>query len=230
LENLEDRQLLAGHITFNGLQGVVDVQGSPRGDKVVVSFARGGNVKVQMTGGARGVAFFPRTQVQEVVVHGTRDRIVNRTDIQVMEAGPALDARASGAAGSGGLTAAEALILQQTNATRASRGLPALVINPLLQAAAEQRAHAEAASDTYFADGGFPQDIESTGYNWTALGQNDADNWDYGDPAQQLMNQWLTSPPHLANIVDPGFVEIGVAVVTSASGKTYGVQTFGKSF
>jgi uncharacterized protein YkwD len=193
-----------------------------------VSFARGGNIKVQLSGGARGAGLFPRAQVLEVVVHGNRDRVVNRTDVPVMQAGPAPEARASAPAGSDGLTAAEELIFQQTNATRASRGLPALVINPLLQAAAEQRAHAEAASNTYYADGGFPQDITGTGYNWAALGQNDAYNSGYGDPAQQLMNQWLTSPPHLANIVDHGYVEIGVAVVTNAQGTTFGVQTFGQ--
>lgn len=233
VEHLEDRQLLAAHvnISFNALQGVVNVQGTRGNDTVIVSFARGANVRVGMPGHGHGL--FPRALVREVVVHnnGGRDRVVNRTNLPVVQAAPtALDARPSQATqpvSTAGLSADEALVLQVTNAERASRGLPALVLNSQLEQAARTRASTEAATDTYFADGGFPQDVNATGYPWTNLGQNDAYNWGYGNPAQQLTVQWWNSPPHQANILDRGFTEVGVAVATSASGKTYGVVVFG---
>jgi uncharacterized protein YkwD len=131
------------------------------------------------------------------------------------------------AVGANGLSGDEQLILQQTNAARAARGLPPLVINPLLQAAAEARARAEANGNTYFADGGFPGDITGTGYAGSIMGQNDAYNYGYPNAAQQLMNQWLGSPPHYANIVDHDYVEVGIAVATNGQGNTFGVQTFG---
>jgi uncharacterized protein YkwD len=130
--------------------------------------------------------------------------------------------------GANGLTAAEQYILQQTNGYRASRGLPPLTLNAQLQEAAVRRANYEAAADVYLGDSGFPQNIEATGYPWSALGQNDAVNWGYGNPAAQLSIQWWTSPEHQANILDRAYTELGVAVATSASGKTYGVVCFGK--
>ena len=40
------------------------------------------------------------------------------------------------------------------------------------------------------------------------------------------MNEYQKSPPHRANIVDPGFHRIGVGFVTSASGVHYVVIVF----
>jgi uncharacterized protein YkwD len=233
VEQLEARQLMAGHITLNAALGVVNVQGSPGRDRVQVSYTRGaGDVRVIMTGGAHGQATFARNAVREVVVRGNHEQVVNRTDLPVERvAGSSSKAggvhRAASGLNADGLTAGEKLVLQQTNATRASRGLPPLVINPVLQRAAEARAHAEANSNTYYGDSGFPGNITATGYSGSIMGQNDAYCYGYSNPAQQLMNQWLASPPHLANIVYGGYVEVGIAVVTGPSGNTFGVQTFG---
>jgi uncharacterized protein YkwD len=262
VEALEDRQLLAAHIMFNAADGIINVQGTPRNETVILAPARDGGIKVTLNGGGHTSAVFPRSEVKEVLFQGNggHDHLINHTDVATMQlngatnaarlrhghpsrrpahrvtnanhrrrkhATPAPTPADLQARGADGLTAAEELILQQTNATRVARGLPPLIINPLLQQAAEARALAEANSNTYYADGGFPQDIEGTGYNWSILGQNDAYNWGYSNPAQQLMNQWLASPPHLANMVDRDYVEVGIAVATSAQGNTFGVQCFG---
>jgi uncharacterized protein YkwD len=245
VEQLEDRQLMAGHITLNAALGVVNVQGSPRRDRVLVSYNRQGDVRVNMTGGARGLGVFPRDAVREVVVRGNREQIVNRTNIPVVKtSGPSLDARqnlpsnASGVPqGADGLSAAEQYILQQTNAYRASRGLPPLVINPLLETMARNLANGEAGADRYgdsntnghiFQGHDFVWRANQVGYNWQTVGENVADNWGYADPVQHLSIQWWTSPEHQANILDADYVEIGIGVATSASGKTYGVVDFGR--
>lgn len=233
LEQLEDRQLLAGSITFNPAQGLVNVVGTHRNDTLTVALNRAGNVRVVLSGGDRARGVFPGPEVQGIVFQGNggHDRVVNRTGIRVVQLnGPlALSSRGAPGVGADGLTADEELILQQTNAFRASRGLPALTVNAQLQAAAQQRADAEAASDTYYGDGGFPQDINASGYPWTTAGQNDAYNFGYADPAQQLVNQWWTSPPHQANMLDASFLEVGIGYAVSANGTAYGVQLFGST-
>jgi uncharacterized protein YkwD len=234
IEQLEDRTPMAAHlsITLNALQGVIDVEGTRGRDVVRISFARGDRVRVSMSGPAHRNALFHRALVRKVVFHGNggRDRVVNRTNLPVERADPPrLDTGPAPAAGAAGLSAAEVRVLQATNAARASRGLPALVVNPLLQQAAHQRAVTEAATGTYLGDGGFPQDVNSTGYPWTVLGENDGYNWGYADPARQLTVQWWDSPPHRANILDPGYAEVGVGVGTGGSGTTYGVVIFGRA-
>jgi uncharacterized protein YkwD len=41
-----------------------------------------------------------------------------------------------------------------------------------------------------------------------------------------LVTQWENSPPHRANLVNPAFNQIGIAVV-ERGGLYYGVQVFG---
>jgi hypothetical protein len=93
LEQLEDRQLLAGHITFNPSLGLVDVRGTRGNDRLTVSYDRAGDVVVRLDG-HRHARFAPG-EVQNVVFHGGggHDRIVNHTAVPVRKAGPALDTR-----------------------------------------------------------------------------------------------------------------------------------------
>jgi uncharacterized protein YkwD len=225
VEHLEDRQLLAGHITFNAVQGIVNVQGTPLVSRVLVPAIEVGGLDLVRHGATNAARLSHRHASPHATHRATNAAHHPRRHASAPANPPGVIQ--SPTRGADGLTADEELILQQTNATRAARGLPALVVNPLLQQAAEARAQAEANTNTYYGDGGFPGDITVTGYNWSTLGQNDAYNWGYGAPAQQLMNQWLASPPHLANIVNGGYVEVGIAVATGPSGSTFGVQCFG---
>src|SRR6516225_2449517 len=90
VERLEDRQLLASHIAFNPLTGVVTVNGTPHNDRVVVSYARGDRVRVALTGGASGVAVLPSSQVTEIVFNGRggHDTLRNQTAIPAILIAP----------------------------------------------------------------------------------------------------------------------------------------------
>jgi uncharacterized protein YkwD len=262
VEQLEDRQLLAGHITFNPALGMVSVQGTARNDTLTVAYAAGGTIRLSLTGGARQTARLPASAVREVVFHGNggRDRFRDFTAVPVFfttrpgnlpsvlpggrngfttlqtfgDAGPS--APAIQVTPVPGLTNDEALILEETNDYRTSLGLQPLTVNPLLEQMAHGLATAEATADRYGdtdTDGHIFQGHDpvwraaQVGYAWSYLGENVAYNLGYTVPAQELMDEWWTSPPHQANILDPHYTEIGVGVAVGASGRTYGVQDFG---
>ncbi len=115
-------------------------------------------------------------------------------------------------------------ILAGVNAARVRAGVPPLAVSAVLAADAQRRASAEAACDCYFADGGFPQDV--TGYAWSVLAQNDAWEQGYPDPPGRLLAQWLASPPHRANLLDPSVADTGIGLAHGPTG-WYAVEIFG---
>jgi uncharacterized protein YkwD len=75
-------------------------------------------------------------------------------------------------------------------------------------------------------DGSQPKDrVRRTGYKYRLTGENIA----YGpESAEEVVAGWLGSPGHCANIMDPRFRDIGVAVATGRKrGHIYWVQEFG---
>ena len=82
--------------------------------------------------------------------------------------------------------------------------------------------------DHYGPDGSTPWSrAEAEGYTgWTYMGENIAAG--YATPAA-VMAGWMNSPGHRANILEPGFRDIGVGYAY-VPGSTYGyywVQDFG---
>lgn len=248
VEQLEDRQLLAGHIVFNPVQGVVIVQGTPRNDTLIVSDAPGGTLRLQLTGGARQTVGLPASAANEIVFlgNGGRDRVLDHTAVPVLTgASPAVAARSAQVGGAArqaaavalaSLTPDELLVLQVTNSYRASNGLAPLTVNPLLEQMAHGHAGNMATQDKYGDTGNDGHVLDghdvvwraaAVGYQWGALGENVAYNIGYPDPAQELMTQWWNSPEHQANILNPNYTEVGIGVAQGASGRTYGVVDFG---
>lgn len=93
--------------------------------------------------------------------------------------------------------------------------------NPLLTQAADGHSR-DMAAQNYFAhtslDGRSMADrVNATGYAWTRLGENIAAG--YGS-VDAVMNGWIASAGHCANLMNPNFSEVGVACV-SASGAAY---------
>ena len=73
---------------------------------------------------------------------------------------------------------------------------------------------------------GVPERARELGYRWRAIGENIAAG--QGDEAAAVAG-WVTSPGHCANLMDPGFTEMGAAyAVNGASrGKIYWTQVLG---
>jgi len=126
------------------------------------------------------------------------------------------------------------------NAERAALGLPPLSENPQLDAAATGMAQ-RIVTDHFFShdtpDGkNVVERIEPTGYipnsaDWV-VGENLA--WGSGalSTPQAIVNGWMNSPGHKANILAPDYKDIGLAAAmgspsASVSGGTVYVNDFG---
>ena len=90
VEQLEERRLLAGNITFDSLTGVVTVEGTPHHDRLKLTYAHNGDIRVKLTGGAYDMALLPVAEVKEVVFDGNggRDRVINFTTVPVQKIEP----------------------------------------------------------------------------------------------------------------------------------------------
>lgn len=65
--------------------------------------------------------------------------------------------------------------------------------------------------------------LENFGLRFSSAGENIA----YGQrTAQEVMNSWMDSPGHRANILSPSYTEIGVGAAKKANGTLYWTQMF----
>ena len=98
----------------------------------------------------------------------------------------------------------------------------AVTWNDKLTVAAEGHSQDMAAKD-YFshtsADGRTLGDrVNATGYAWSTLGENIA----AGCPSvNAVMDGWIASPGHCANLMNAGFAEVGVVCVPGVAGDTF---------
>jgi uncharacterized protein YkwD len=60
--------------------------------------------------------------------------------------------------------------------------------------------------------------VNATGYTWNTLGENIAAGY---SSVNNVMDGWLTSPGHCANLMRPEFTEIGVACVPGTATSRY---------
>jgi uncharacterized protein YkwD len=106
-------------------------------------------------------------------------------------------------------SASETALLNEINVVRAEHGLQALVFDARLTRAA--RAHTAAmTSSGAFAHGAFHTRMVRFGARGPLLGENLA--WgvgSYGTP-HRIVQNWLASPPHRANLLRPGFSRVGL--------------------
>jgi uncharacterized protein YkwD len=263
VEVLEDRDLLAGNIAL--ANGALKVSGTPRNDTVTVSLA-GDKLEVDLTGSANLSRTFNLAEVGSIHFNGNGgfDRLINNTSVPSrFNAGTARQATPEGrkratcrrrrqkgrrkkqnlAARSipGDIAADVSLIFAQLNALRAQYGRGSLVIDSILQAAAQQ--HASNMAIHGYGDGDanghilFGQDggdrARAAGYPFTPttwLGENVAYNYGYGtQSAQQLMTQWTQSSGHFENMIGAAYLKVGIGVAYgwyNGEFRCYGVQMF----
>jgi Cysteine-rich secretory protein family/IPT/TIG domain len=120
-------------------------------------------------------------------------------------------------------------VLLRVNQFRHSYGLAPLARNSDLDVSAQAHSEDMARRNVmshYGANGSNPgQRIHAAGYPWVTWGENVAYGW--ATPAI-VMNAWINSPGHRANLLNANFREIGIGVASSpATGRLYWTQDFG---
>jgi uncharacterized protein YkwD len=122
-----------------------------------------------------------------------------------------------------------AQIVELTNVERQKAGLPPLVANLELEAAARSYAGVLAGGECWAHTCGpepdFAKRAQAAGYSgWTTLGENLAAGQRSPESA---VAAWMESPAHRANILNPAFAEIGVGTALGGRMGIYWTQEFG---
>ncbi|MGN9808440.1 CAP domain-containing protein [Micromonospora sp. BQ11] len=107
-------------------------------------------------------------------------------------------------------------VVDLVNAERAKAGCGALGIDDKLMTAAQRHSQDQADHQDMSHDGSDGSDagqrLDRVGYAWRTYGENVA--WNQKTPAA-VMDAWMNSPGHRANILNCAFTEIGVGVASS---------------
>ncbi|MCK8437704.1 stress protein [Streptomyces sp. D2-8] len=127
-----------------------------------------------------------------------------------------------------GLAGTAAAMIDLTNRERARAGLPPLSADPLLTTAAQAHS-ADMVARAFYAhtapDGGQPWDrAAAAGSTRRSIGENIACG--QRSPAD-VVEGWMNSPGHRANILTPGFTHIGIGFAGGGRAGMYWTQLFG---
>lgn len=111
------------------------------------------------------------------------------------------------------------------NAERAKAGLDALTIDKGIESAALVRAKEIETSFSHTRPNGssFSTVLTENGITFRGSGENIA--WGQRTP-EEVMNGWMNSEGHRANILNPKFKKIGVGFYQNAEGRNYWTQLF----
>jgi len=113
--------------------------------------------------------------------------------------------------------APETQLLEAANRDRAAAGLPPLQWDMSLAAVAHQHAQRMAQTNTlsHQLAGELPLQQRATqaGARFSLIAENVAE----GPSASNLHQQWMNSPPHRANLLDPELNAVGIAVVQNGA-------------
>lgn len=118
-------------------------------------------------------------------------------------------------------------ILRLVNEQRQNNGLSPLSINSQLQSAAENKAQYLLDNNLFGHDVDqrtFSSWIKDANYKYSLIGENLATNF-YSN--KDLINAWLSSDSHRANILEKYFIETGISI-KEKNGKIIIVQIFGR--
>ena len=135
------------------------------------------------------------------------------------------------AAASGSVGATEARIFNLINAERRRQGLPSLEYSRELDEMAKIQARNMARFHKMahvLPESGLPtlaDRARHVGYPFGRLAENVAHDF---PNAQTVVQGWMTSKGHRANILNSDIVETGIAIAKSSSGGLYYCQVFGR--
>jgi uncharacterized protein YkwD len=108
------------------------------------------------------------------------------------------------------LHAIEARVIEKTNSQRARYGLPPLAVDPALLQSARQHA-------------AWMTNNRSMVHTSRPVGENIAMGQ---DSSTEVVNAWMNSSGHRANILNPGYRRIGVAAYATPEGTIFWCQQF----
>jgi uncharacterized protein YkwD len=108
-------------------------------------------------------------------------------------------------------------LLTAMNEVRAAHGLAPLRLDPRLQRAA--RAHSsDMIRRNYFAHGPFMSRLARFGVRGPRVGENLAWGVGAGADPRGVVQRWLASPPHRANLLRRGFRRVGIGLLVGQFG------------
>lgn len=131
----------------------------------------------------------------------------------------------------------EKQILEAVNAHRAKSDKGKLAVEKTLRGVASAHAKRMADLDKYgddgkdghVIDGKTPAErVKAAGYAYARMAENVGYNQGFDDPGKKIMEDWIASPGHNANLLNGDLTEIGIGAAKSASGTWYFVQVFGR--
>ncbi|PIZ93577.1 MAG: hypothetical protein CO029_03800 [Candidatus Magasanikbacteria bacterium CG_4_9_14_0_2_um_filter_41_10] len=107
----------------------------------------------------------------------------------------------------------QARLFTLTNEVRLTNGIVPLTLEQRLYASSQHKA-TDMASASYFAHTGpdgrsLASWLNEAGYSYSVAGENLAIG--FSDP-RALVNAWVNSPTHLANLIDPEYAETGIGL------------------
>lgn len=116
-------------------------------------------------------------------------------------------------------------VVELVNQERAKRNLAPLTIDLSVQAAAQVRAKEceQSFSHTRPNGSGFATALKEQKVSYRTAGENIA--WGQRSP-EEVVNAWMNSDGHRANILNAGFTSIGVGYYQNAKGVNYWSQLF----
>ncbi|MCK9330549.1 MAG: SafA/ExsA family spore coat assembly protein [Candidatus Cloacimonetes bacterium] len=128
---------------------------------------------------------------------------------------------------SNNLRALETEVVRLVNAERSKAGQPALTENTELSNVARTKSE-DFVNNNYFSHNsptyGSPFEmLESFGISFTAAAENIASGQ---RTASEVMNSWMNSSGHRANILSPTYNQIGVGIARDNNGSLYWTQMF----
>jgi uncharacterized protein YkwD len=112
-----------------------------------------------------------------------------------------------------GLTRPEASILREMNRVRTAIGLKPLRVDPHLQSAAHAYS-VQMMRQNIFTHGAFPQRMAQFHVSGVMTGENIAWGTGPNGTARGLVEAWMKSPPHRANLLRPNFTRVGVGAAS----------------
>ena len=122
----------------------------------------------------------------------------------------------------------EQILFQSANRERTARGLPPLAWNAALAEAARQHAsllaQQNALSHQFPGEAGLSDRAARAGARFSTI----AENVGLGPSAESLHQQWMKSPPHRANLLDPQLNSAGIAVA-KRNGTLFAVEDFSET-